>query len=179
LGTNRKTTPRRGTTLGDSDADRWLRCETCGFYEFRPDEELAALWREHCDDIVEEHVADLPGTRPQRWWEFDSKEPRKRLSGIGTPDFEVLNYKPSFSFGIPLSWIDQSDCDYYNRAGLFKHIAPNQNSTGTFTGVAIDPLDPPVYESQAAYLDKHGLFLPGEKKRLKKPDFEPETLEYV
>ena len=50
MGTNRKTTPRRGTTLGDSDADRWLRGESCGFFEFKPDDELAPLWLAHGDD---------------------------------------------------------------------------------------------------------------------------------
>jgi hypothetical protein len=36
--------------------------------------------------------------------------------------------------------------------------------------------DPPVFESQAAYLDRLGLLAPGEKRRLRNADFEPETL---
>lgn len=38
-----------------------------------------------------------------------------------------------------------------------------------------DPAKPALFESQAAYLDRHGLFLPGERKRLKAADFEPEA----
>jgi hypothetical protein len=52
----------------------------------------------------------------------------------------------------------------------------NPKPSGTFEGVAIDPGDPPVFESQASYLERHGLFLPGERKRLKKEDFEPEVV---
>jgi hypothetical protein len=48
-----------------------------------------------------------------------------------------------------------------------------------FKGLAIDPNDPPLYESEARFLDRNGLFLPGEKKRLKAKDFEPETLAYI
>jgi hypothetical protein len=37
----------------------------------------------------------------------------------------------------------------------------------------IDKDDPPIFESQAAYLKRHGLFLAGEERRA---DFEPGTL---
>ena len=50
MSTNRKTTPRRGTTLGDSDADRWLRGEKCGMFEFKHNDELSALWQAHGDE---------------------------------------------------------------------------------------------------------------------------------
>lgn len=48
-----------------------------------------------------------------------------------------------------------------------------------FKGVAIDDRDPPRYESEAAYLDRHGLFLPGERKRLKKADWEDVSMCYI
>jgi hypothetical protein len=38
-----------------------------------------------------------------------------------------------------------------------------------------DELDPPIYESQASYLKRHGLLEKGELKRLNPEDFEPET----
>jgi hypothetical protein len=157
------------------------------------------LWQTHRETVIAEHVAEFPGTRPDRWWQYDSPrspkgtypgcsydsqlpEPRKRLGGIGTPDFEVLNYKPVFAYGLPVSWIDQSDVDYYS--GTMRHVVTGQlvnpkPSGGKFTGVAIDPNDPPVYESESSYLDRLGLFLPGEKKRVKAADFEPETLAYI
>jgi hypothetical protein len=45
----------------------------------------------------------------------------------------------------------------------------------TFKGVAIDPDNSPTFESQAAYLKRHGLFLVGEERRLKKADWEVES----
>lgn len=133
-----------------------------------------ALWREHGDRIVDEHVEQFPGTRPERWWEFDAprsprgtypgcfydgtlSEQRERMGGIGTPQHEVLCFVPRFSFGVPVGWIDQ----YWAERGK---------------GAAIDPDDPPLYESQASYLERHGLFLPGERKRLTKADWEAESI---
>jgi hypothetical protein len=55
-------------------------------------------------------------------------------------------------------------------------IHTNPKPSGTFDGVAINSDDPPTYESQAAYLERHHLFLPGERRRLTKKDFDPETI---
>jgi hypothetical protein len=180
MATGRKTTPRRGSTLGDSDSDRWLRGKECGpFFEFIGEAYLRKLWLDNRDDIIDEHVAEFPGTRPQRFWEYDAKEPRLRLGGIGTPDFEALNIKPRYKCGIPHSFIDESDVSYFNRTGAFKDAAPNPNKSGPFQGVAVDPDEPPTYESEASYLDRLGLFLPGEKRRLKATDFEPHVVSYI
>src|SRR5579871_2917646 len=146
----------------DANAEAWLHGEDCGLFRFKPDETLQALWELHGESIVERHVAESPGTRPERWWEFDAPrsprgtcpgcyydgklcEPRERIGGVGTPDHEVLAVVPSFSFGVPSFWLGQK-------------LKPK--------GVALDPDDPPLFESQASYLDRHGLFLPGERKRL-------------
>ena len=118
--------PKRRQDINENE-EHWLRCEPSGFVQFKPADQLAELWRDHRDRIIAEHVSDFPGTRPQRWWEYDAPEPRRRLGGTGTP------------------------------------------------GLAIDPNDPPIFESEAAYLERHGLFLPGERKRLRKVDFEPEA----
>ena len=128
------------------------------------------------DEILKEWIATAPGTRPVHWWRFDAPrqplgnfpecyydgklpEPRARLGGIGTPAHEVLNYVPAYFAGIPTSWVLASDVKYY-RAG--------------FAGVTIDPENPPQYESEATYLDRLGLLLPGEKKRLRAADWESE-----
>jgi hypothetical protein len=50
-------------------------------------------------------------------------------------------------------------------------------ASNDFHGVAIDPDDPPNFESQAAYLKRHGLFLAGEERRLKKADWEAEAIQ--
>ena len=47
---------------------------------------------------------------------------------------------------------------------------------GNFEGLPPDPNDPPKFESQAAYLKRHGLLEPGEERRLNPADFEPEII---
>jgi hypothetical protein len=38
---------------------------------------LAAVWADHGDAIVAEHVAEHPGSRPHRWWQYSAPEPRR------------------------------------------------------------------------------------------------------
>ena len=149
------------------------------FAQFAAEPELLAAWTEARDEILEEWTADTPGTRPSFWWKFDAPrlpvgtfegcshdgklpEPRLRLGGIGTPSHERLDYTPYYSFGIPSSWITRGDVKSYG---------------AKTTGPAIDPEDPPRYESQSSYLNRLNLLLPGEKRRLRKADFEPELIE--
>ena len=42
--------------------------------------------------------------------------------------------------------------------------------------VSYDPADPPLYESQASYLLRHDLLLPGERRRLTEGDLDPEAI---
>ena len=120
------------------------------------------LWELHRDQILSEWAAKYPGTRPFAWWEFDAPRqpigtypgcyfdgglpaPRLKLKGAGTPNHEALNYVPSFCFGLPATGYE-----------------------------ALDPNDPPVYESEATYLKRHGLLIEGEEERA---DFTPETIQ--
>lgn len=168
--------------------------EASGFVKYAPDGELAALWAANSEGIVSEHVANYKGTRPARWWQFESPriplgtypdawfdgklpEPRQRLGGIGTPAFEVLAYKPRYSFGLPVDWITPWQVKWYGGTAVDIRGNPIGSLVPTdFKGVAIDPNDPPIFESQAAFLKRHGLFLPGEERRLRKADFEAETV---
>jgi hypothetical protein len=162
------------------DAEAWLNNDECGFFKFLGEGFLRQLWSEHGERLVEEHVAEFPGTRPARWYQFDAPEPRKRLGGIGTPDFEALCFVPRFDHGLPCSFISQWDVDYYTGVARDVHgKLINPNPPYTFKGVAIDPEDPPRYESQATYLERLGLFLPGEKRRIKKDAWTPDTIVYV
>lgn len=47
---------------------------------------------------------------------------------------------------------------------------------GHFPYDAIDPDDPPVFESEAAYLKRLNLFMPGEEARLTEADFAAELI---
>jgi hypothetical protein len=176
--------------------EAWLQSDdkAAGFVKYAPDDELAALWGEHADRIVAEHVVSYPGTRPARWWQYSAprlpigtypglyydgmlRDPRQRLGGIGTPAYEVLAYMPSFRYGLPWIWITHSDVMYYRGLAVDIHGAPvGDRYPRDFKGVAIDPNDPPTFESQAAYLRRHGLFLAGEERRLRKADWEAEAV---
>ena len=154
------------------------------------------VWDECGDHITTDWIKRRAGTRPFAWWVYsaprcpvgtwpgryyDGKlaEPRKRLNGTGTPAHEVLAYGPSFCMGIPTMWVTQRQADIYN--GRTRDIHGNQiekwkgghYKEGDFKGEAIDPDDPPVFESQAAYLDRHKLLSDDEREALPGDAFEP------
>lgn len=157
-----------------------------------PEETKKEIWHAAKNEILEQWIKEKPGSRPWAWWRWDAPrqldqgteafwegtlpDPRRRLSGIGTPAYMVLAYVPHFSFGIPETWVSKWDEDYYN--GRAKDIHGNPIGTeyreGDFTGQAIDPTDPPVFESEAAYLSRHNFLTEAEWKYLSK---HPEALE--
>jgi hypothetical protein len=154
-------------------------------------ERLRAAWEACREELLGSWLKAHPGTRPWAWWELDAPrwtrtfdayldgtlpEPRRRLGGIGTPSFEVLAIVPCFAFGLPVTFVDAWSVAYYN--GRAKDIHGNPIGTeyqeGHFKGVAIDPADPPRFESEAAYLERHGLLTPAEVRWLAE---HPEALE--
>ena len=145
------------------------------------------LWSRHRDVILSAWVAAHPGTRPAAWWQFDAPRatslpgraasavasgrvpaPRRRRGGVGTPNHEVLNFAPELPCGIAVSYVDAWDVAFYN--GRAKDVDGNpigtKYSAGDFIAEAFDPDDPPRFESEAAYLERHRLFAPGEHDRL-------------
>lgn len=160
---------------------------------FQTDGEQRALWAEHGPGIVAEWVETAPGTRPSAWWDFDAPrqpvgrypgwyfdgklpEPRLRVGGKGTPCFEVLAYAHHYVLGIPDHWVADWSLDYYNGRAKDVHgkLIETEYHEGDFIAERFDPDDPPRYESQAAFLKRHGLLFEGE--RLKADDFQPEAL---
>jgi hypothetical protein len=132
------------------------------------------------EPILREWIRQRPGTRPQFWWLHDAPEKyRRRLGGVGDPAHEHLAYAESYDKGIPSIFVDEWSADYYN--GRAHDIHGNQIRTdyreGDFRGKAIDPTNPPTFESEAAYLQRHGLLAPDEKRRLKPRDFKPIAIE--
>jgi hypothetical protein len=128
---------------------------------------LAAWWRAVRNELLRDWIAAHPGRRPHAWWALgDAPEPhRRRLGGVGTPCHEVLAYVPSFKFGIPVYWITAGE------------VGPaSANRAEPFRGRAIDPDDPPRYESQATFLDRHGLLSAAERMALPADAFEPEVI---
>jgi len=125
------------------------------------------LWDLHRDEFLPEYIKKNPGKRPTPWWQWDAPrwadphddyyfhgklpEPRRRIGGSGTPWHDDLSIHPTFRKGIP------------------SYFRPD-----------IDPDDPPVYESQAVYLDRHGLLTSAEKAYLKAHPalLQPETINW-
>jgi hypothetical protein len=155
--------------------------------------EIREAWERHREFIIAAWARKHPGTRPSYWWELDAPrqpvgtfpgwyydgqlpEPRRRLGGVGTPKHEALAYVPHYSYGIPTNWINQWEVKLYGGRVRGKNGKPFFKK-GDFKGVAPDGADPPVFESQASYLKRHNLLLPGEAARLTLEDFEPVELE--
>ncbi len=109
---------------------------------------------------------------------LDSCEPRRRLGGIGTPQFEVMAIWPHFPFGLPMEWVHQWAVELYTGRARNVHgeIIMPEFTGHAFAGVAIDPRDPPRFESQAGYLSRHELLTPEERRRLRRKDFERDTI---
>lgn len=122
-------------------------------------EEKRQIWGTYRDEILSDWITEKPGTRPPLWWGFDAPRDsdlmkgtawagtfpvsRERRGGKGkTMTEKYPAIIPSFQMGIPASWYKTDDDD------------------------------PPVYESQASYLERHGLLTESERKRLTPADFE-------
>ena len=150
-------------------------------------------WQAVKDDILADWIEKRPGTRPHAWWLYDAPrwgrkfnaywdgtlpEPRRRIGGIGTPSFEALAHVPAFRFGIPTSWVREWDVAYYNGRAVDVHgnRIGTEYAEGNFPHAAIDPEDPPSFESEAAYLDRHGFLSAAERKALPPDAFVPEAV---
>jgi hypothetical protein len=156
-------------------------------------ETVRSAWDALREDLLPDFIRRNPGRRPWSWWQFSAPrwarkfgaywdgtlpEPRLRVGGKGTPNFEALNYVPAFDRGIPASWVKEWDVAYYNGRAVDVHgnRIGTEYQEGHFPHDAIDPADPPTFESEASYLDRHGLLSAAERKRLTAADFEPEAI---
>jgi len=166
----------------------------------------AGLWAAGGSECLALWIEEHPGTRPWAWWELKSPRcqssdlparvgvgygdwffrktsaPRRRVGGIGTPVYEVLNYFPAFRRGVPDRWVDRCDVELYNGCARDIHgnvIMPGVFKDGAFLGLAPSETDPPMYESEAAYLRRHGLLMPGEEQQITDVDFEPVSYDEI
>jgi hypothetical protein len=83
-------------------------------------------------------------------------------------------------------WVLDADCSPFfkvkdlweaNRAEILaEYIADNPGSRPSLWWTYDALEEPDGSETEAMYLKRHGLLMPGERKRLTKPDFEPETV---
>ena len=162
---------------------------------FAPGGHFHRLWGDLRDELLKAWRLEHPGTRPVAWWAIDAPrwrradqppavqrlawlacaEPRRRLGGTGTPCYEVMGYTPWFDRGLPTSWVKAFDEAYRN--GRARDVDGRPIGTefheGQFPGRPPDPADPPTFESEAAYLARHHLLTPAERRRLTPAAFAP------
>jgi hypothetical protein len=119
-------------------------------------EALRELWDRARGEVL---AGWVKGTRPAVWWRFEAPrqllgthggcfydgklpQPRKQISGAGCDASLISAYMPSYESGLPKAW-----------AGF-------------------EEGDPPVFESQAAYLRRHNLLTAGDLRVLTASDYE-------
>jgi hypothetical protein len=152
---------------------------------FLDDADIEATWSLWKEVIVTEWAKAHPGTRLDSWWQREAPGPRQRVGGVGTPKPEVLAWLPRYWHGLPMDWVSQDETDIYNGRSLdFQgHRLTRADGTpyreGDFRGLPPDPRNPPKYESEATFLDRNGLLLPAERRRLRPADFAPVTVEFA
>lgn len=129
-----------------------------GVFRRRPEFDLAGFWRELEREIVAEHAAEHPGIRPAMWWRSSAPEPRRQLGGRG----ELRADDCRMQLGIP-----ESHC--WRRPDRSEYDLRVQRQ-------AVDPLEPPRFESQAAYLKRLKLLLPGEAAGLSPSELAPKIV---
>jgi len=137
---------------GEANAETWMMSFS--------DDETREGWKTCRADILQKWARYRPCKRPWAWWRYDSPEPRKRLGGKGSPYYEVMGWVHELSFGLPDRWALPIHIERYGRGEVF------------------DPNDPPIFESEAAFLERHNLLSALERKWLAahKEALEPEVI---
>ncbi len=152
---------------------------------------LRGLWNLHRGEILATWAVERPGSRPAVWWRWDAPrcdctdhrvdlgpELRRRLGGIGDAFPRQVTHTSQSVCGIPWQWVTQPQIDLYNGRTLKgpRCVWTKDWVEGHFPYAAPDPADPPRFESQASYLQRHNLLFPGEGERLTAEDFQPEVI---
>lgn len=129
---------------------------------------VRALWRRQRDVVLAQWTREHPGTRPTLWWRFNAPEPRRRLGGTGTAMHDCTATAPHFEKGVPTSFVSKFLVDYYNGRARDVHGTPivSGYADGHFPHEPYDPDDPPRFEPEADYLDRHDLLTALEREKL-------------
>jgi len=130
-----------------------------------PNSQLRKLWDGIGEAVTATYANLRPGRRPRVWWRLQAPEMRKRPGGRGLPVSDLLAYVPAFEYGMPSRWL--LDDSHWTDSGRKQPAAY----------VRFDPAHPPTFEAQATYLKRLKLLLPGEERRLKAADFDPESID--
>jgi len=148
--------PRRGKSRRTSD-DWLIEYFTTGDWPMDDDEsafayfvirgdEWPAVWDAHRDAVM--RLWDLPGCRPWGWWEFEA--PRLPMGGFPGCFWDGMLPEPR-------RWISGTGCPLHERQAV---VPGSRFGVWDWLG---DPDAPPVFETQHAYLRRHGLLRAGER----------------
>ena len=115
-----------------------------GFFQPRGELDMVAVeagWVALWEELLPKYILDHPGRRPWGWWIFDAPEPTRQLLG----GFDAFKDGP-----VPLlvDEILKYGCGWYISVG------------------EAELRDPPVIETQAGFLERHGLLLDVERVAL-------------
>jgi hypothetical protein len=165
------------------------------FFDLSSEEQISRAWNAHREWILPQWIASRPGTRPWAWWECEAplaaapeklrdrtwpiwRDRRARIGGIGDECWRGLAYAPSPYVGVEKHWVSEWAVRYYNGRARDVQGRPigTEYSEGHFPCVAVDDDDPPVVESEPAYLKRHGLLMADEARRLDECAFEPVSI---
>lgn len=142
---------------------------------------LPAAWAVARDDVLADWIADRPGTRPPVWWELEALTMRRRLGGVGTPLHECLADAPRYDCGVPVDWLSQELASYYT--GELRHVVTGERvnpgaKPEDFPYPPVDVANPPTYESEAVYLERHGQLTRAEQQLFdaSQLDVQPESI---
>lgn len=119
------------------------------------EDEIDWLWRLHGPQIIREWVEAKPGSRPYHWWRFEAPERRRCVNGLHWFDdpqwqaatAEVHAEYPDI-FGVPGGY------------HALSYGVPVLSSRELASEAAGD-----AFETEAAFLDRLGLWAPGERER--------------
>jgi hypothetical protein len=140
---------------------------------------LRSIYDAVSERLIADWIKRYPGTRPSGWWEWTATEPRQRIGGTGSLMSDFLAYAPEFHFGMATRWaceaLIQKGWPNVSVNSMPAHWAPIEALS---SAIPFDPADPPLFESEATYLQRLNLLLPGERKLLGPEDFEPEAAEH-
>ena len=126
---------------------------------------MQPLWREHRAAILARWIQTKPGTRPAMWWRYDA--PRLAPARLGrwaaTVDAPRLIE--------PRRLLRGSGKPLHERLCT---VPAHDYGIPVWFG---DPDNPPVFESQHAYLKRHGLQYPAERRPVAEPFPHPLRIE--
>ena len=118
---------------------------------------MLPLWEEYRAAILAEWIEAHPGTRPSLWWKYDA--PRVTTTTAGRYAGTLTGARMIEPRQL-LSGSGSPRHEVTANAPSYRYGIPHWFG---------DLDDPPLFESQHAYLKRHGLLEPGERKPLTGP----------